>query len=189
MIRLYEEIDLNEIIKITRHLWSNEVKMSKELEEFTYDFLVRYYLIKNEYSYVYINNGVKAFALANRNNETNDSLIYFKNNVKKLSLEDQKNAKEYLDYLEYNHHKVYKYLNDDDLYFSLFASIEKHAGSRLLNNLIEQAKKNNIKNIYFWTDETCNYQYYEKKGFNKIEEYLIVLLGKSIKTFIYKISI
>ena len=56
----------------------------------------------------------------------------------------------------------------------------------LIEKLKLDALKNNVHEIYLWTDETCNYEYYEKLSFNLIEEYIITLYGKEIKTFIYK---
>ena len=190
MIRLYENKDFNDVRYITQYYWGKEVLMTKTLEDFIYDFLVRYYLIDNDLSYVYEeDNKVKAYAIASYKNEKNDSIDYFYKHLNFLNKDNQENAIKYLNYLEYNHQKVLNYMDDDDIYFALFASIKKHAGSMLLDNLLQVARKKQIKHLYFWTDETCNYAYYENKGFKKIEEYMVSLYEKQIKTFIYRIDL
>lgn len=48
-------------------------------------------------------------------------------------------------------------------------------GSVLIEKLKEEAIKNNATSIYLWTDETCNYKYYEKRNFKLIEKYNVFL--------------
>lgn len=43
-------------------------------------------------------------------------------------------------------------------------------GYKLLNNLLIYLKKQKTKKIYLYTDNTCNYIFYEKNGFKRIEE-------------------
>ncbi len=43
-------------------------------------------------------------------------------------------------------------------------------GVTLLNNFIEVLKENNIKNNYLFTDTYCDYNYYERLGYNKISK-------------------
>lgn len=49
MIRNYEPKDFNEIEKITRKYWTDEMKIINELKLFIYHFLVEYYLYNNKY--------------------------------------------------------------------------------------------------------------------------------------------
>lgn len=80
-------------------------------------------------------------------------------------------------------------MNDDDLYLGLLASLKKGSGSKLITKIKEIAKNNNIKHLYLWTDETCNYQYYEKHKFIFVEEYDTNLCGNNFKTFIYRVDL
>lgn len=189
MIRKYENKDFKKIEEITRKCWSDEVEMSLELKQFIYNFLVKYYLYNNEYCLVNEDEKINAFLLANLKSEKNNSLEIFKKDVKNLSSNDQINAKIYLDYIEYNHQKVLKYMHNNDLYLGLLASVKKGTGSKLINKIKEIAIKNKIKNLYLWTDETCNYEYYEKHNFTFVEEYEIFLYDTKIKTLIYKVSL
>lgn len=189
MIRKYESNDFNEIERITRNCWTGEIEMSNELKLFIYHFLVEYYLYNNEYCLVDDDNGVVAFLLANLKNESNNSIKKFQKDIEKLSKEDKTNAIKYLEYLEYNHQKVINHMNDNDLYLGLLASLKKGSGSKLITKIKEIAKSNDIKHLYLWTDETCNYQYYEKHQFIFVEEYDANLCGNIFKTFIYQVDL
>lgn len=189
MIRKYENKDFNEINIMTESFWKDEFKMSKTLQSFIYKFLVKYYLYDNDMTYVYEeNNNVVAFMLAHQNNENNRAMNYFNDNVIKLSENDQFFAKKYLEYIEYNHKMVKEIMPDDSIYLGLIASQKKGAGKELINHLIDYSKNNNLGEIYLWTDETCNYKYYEKMGFNLKKSYEISFFDKKINTFIYSIS-
>ena len=189
MLRKYQDKDFNELRDIAIHYWSQEVEMDDELIAFTYDYLIRHYLHENDITYVVDDKGIKGFALAYFRDESNNCGEFFEKHVKSLSKHNQKKAYEYLEYLNYNHDKVVKYLSENDVYFGLLASIQKGAGSALIENLKRVSKERGASKIMFWTDETCDYHYYERKGFEKVEEYSITLYNTPIRTFIYQITL
>ena len=48
------------------------------------------------------------------------------------------------------------------------------------------AEENDIKNIYLWTDTTCDFHYYQKNNFIPVKEFCFTVNGKKIDTFIFK---
>ena len=69
----------------------------------------------------------------------------------------------------------------------------KKIGKKLLLDVFELAKKDNMKNIQIVTDESCNYKFYESLGCKKVYETIvenkkIEQLGKGYteKAFIYE---
>lgn len=189
MIRNYNESDYDMIEYITEDYWKNEVEMDLELQHFIYHFLVRYYLYDNKYSYVIDDGDVRAFLLSCLKTEKNKSIELFNKTVSSLSNENQKKAYEYLKYIEDNHNKVLSHMDNDSVYLGLIASKIHHGGMDLINKLISDVKASGLGDIYLWTDETCNYKYYERLNFELIETYFINLYGRTIKTFIYKRTI
>lgn len=185
MIKKYQDEYFTSINEMVEESWKNEVKMDSELQSFIYNFLVRYYLVNKNLSYVDYSSKVDAFLLASFKNDQNNSIEWFNCNINSLSEENQIKAKLYLEYLEYNHNKVLNYMNDNDIYLDLIASKKHNSGRLLIDNLNEIAKKTN-SSIFLWTDETCNYKYYEKLNYELLEEYVVVLYDKKLKTFIYK---
>jgi len=59
----------------------------------------------------------------------------------------------------------------------------------LLSNLCDYLKANSTKNIYLYTDSTCNYGFYDSQGFKRIDEKLITITCEnkpiSINVFLY----
>lgn len=189
MIRKYNDNDFLSVRNITYNYWSNEVEMELELKSFIYTFLVKYYLSNYNYSYVSIDDNLNAFLLASLKNDSNNSINYFNSEINNLNTNNKALALEYLDYLEYNHNKVLSFMDDNDIYFALIASIKHHKGYELIENLINIGKSNKNGYLYLWTDETCNYKYYSKIGFEKVTEYTVSLYNRSLKTFIYRFKL
>lgn len=49
----------------------------------------------------------------------------------------------------------------------------KGIGKKMLSNVFELAKKDNIKNLYIYTDDSCSYYIYESLGCNRIYETIV----------------
>lgn len=64
--------------------------------------------------------------------------------------------------------------NQFDGVLTLFAITQSSRGlgigKELLLHLKKYLKENNVKNIYLFTDSTCNYGFYDSQGFIKIDE-------------------
>lgn len=189
MIRKYNLNDFENVRRITQNYWGKEVPMSKALEDFIYDFLIRYYLTNINLTFVDDDNGVKAFVIASTLNDEKDFQDVWDVKIKELNSEDKEKANLYLDYLNYNHRKVLSYMDDNSVYLGLIASIKPRSGDALIKRLKDEMEKTNMKSLYLWTDETCNYKYYEKRNFKLIETYHVSLYGKDLKTFIYKLDL
>lgn len=70
---------------------------------------------------------------------------------------------------------------------------EKNIGKKLLLDVFELAKKDDIKNLQIVTDESCNYKFYEKLGCQKVYETIVknkeigqLGNGYTEKAFIYE---
>lgn len=94
-------------------------------------------------------------------------------------------------------HKIYsgfskKHNGEFDGVLTLFAVNENcrglGVGTKLLSRLSEYLKSQNAKRIYLYTDTTCNYGYYEHKGFERLEEQTLAMT-KDRKPFQMNISL
>lgn len=102
---------------------------------------------------------------------------------------EQEIAFDLFNYLEVCGKELKNIINNDDIILGLFVSIQKGCGKQLLSKLVETCKQKNMKNIYLWTDTTCDYEYYRKNNFVLQKEIKSFVNGKSITTLIYKKSI
>lgn len=99
-------------------------------------------------------------------------------------------------------HKIYhnfseKHKGEFDGVLTLFAVNEScrglGVGTKLLSELSEYLKSKNTKRIYLYTDTTCNYGFYEHKGFERLEEQPLAMTkdGKpfQMNVFLYGYSV
>lgn len=99
-------------------------------------------------------------------------------------------------------HEIYhsfskKHKDEFDGVLTLFAVNEScrglGVGTKLFSELSEYLKAKNIKHIYLYTDTTCNYGFYEHKGFERLEEQTLVMTkdGKpfQMNVFLYGYSV
>ena len=106
------------------------------------------------------------------------------------------NKKAMLDYLESYDYTPEELKNYFDGELSIIIVDKKYRncgiGKKLINNIFEYAKKDNIKKIQILTDESCNYKFYENLGCKKIYEKTITIYepnknsNKTEKGYIYE---
>jgi len=189
-IRKFADSDIFQASKLAKLTWGDfYTHESEELQNLIYSFMVEYYDLNREYSFSIIEDGLKGFLLAFRKKDIYRP-VGFTDKVKTLKYEnEQKIAFDLFNYLETCGNELKNLINDDDIILGLFVSIQKGGGKRLLSKLTETCKENNMKNIYLWTDTTCDYEYYRKNNFILLKEIESVVNGKFIKTLIYQKSV
>lgn len=187
IIRNFEDIDIQKASQLAQLTWGNFfTEESPELQNFIYSLMVEYYDLNRKYSFSVVNNELKAFLLAYTKND-NSTISNFENRVQSLSNKSEQNtAIELFNYLETCSNSLKNMMHNDDIILGLFVSTQKGCGKLLLAKLAEICKENSIKNIYLWTDTTCDYQYYKKNDFILCKEIETTINDKAIKTLIYK---
>lgn len=189
-IRTFADTDITQASKLAKLAWGDfYTQESEELQNLIYNFLVEYYDLNRKYSFSILDDELKGFLLAFTKNN-----IYkpakFKDKLKFLKSEaEQKIAIELFNYLETCGNELKNIVNYDDIILGLFISVKKGCGKQLLAKLVETCKEKNMKNIYLWTDTTCNYEYYKKNDFVLLKEIESIVNSKPIKTLIYKKSV
>lgn len=190
-IRNFENNDINDACVLAKLTWGDfYTQESNELQNFIYSFMVKYYDLNRKFSFSAIaEEKLKGFILAFTKDDKYNSES-FKNEV--LELKDkaeQKIALDLFDYLETCGKETKNIMNNDDIMLGLFVSIQKGCGKALLAELNQTCKANGIKNIYLWTDTTCDYEYYRKNKFILHKEFETFVNSKKITTLIYRNSI
>lgn len=187
IIRQFDNEDIKSAGKLAKLTWGNfYTQESIELQNFIYNFMVKYYDLNRNYSFSILEEDLKGFLLAFTKNDKYKS-ENFENEIEILqNKEEQKIAIDLFNYLETCGNEIKNIIGNNDIILGLFVSIKKGCGKLLLSNLIKTCKENNIKNIYLWTDTTCDYQYYKKNKFFQCKEFETIVNQKTIKTLIYK---
>ena len=187
IVRNFTDNDVEEASKISHLVWGNLYeKESCELQKLIYDFTLEYYYLNNTFSFALDENGLKGLVFASLKTDKNGSVENFKTKIKDLSDNDRIIALNLLDYVENTGREVKNAMGEDDLMMGLFISTQKGGGRMLLSKLIETAKERDIKNIYLWTDTTCDFDYYQKNKFTLVKEIECNVNNKNINTLIFK---
>lgn len=90
---------------------------------------------------------------------------------KSKEIKDLKALKEYEDNYYYVPNNMKNYFDGEVTMLILDKSCRgKGIGKKLLQEVFELAKKDNMKNLQILTDESCSYEIYEKLGCEKVYE-------------------
>lgn len=190
LLRRFTDSDILQSPRLAKLTWGDfYTNESKELQNLIYSFMVEYYDLNREFSFSIVDNELKGILLAFLKTD-NYKMNNFAERINALSNKtEQETALNLFNYLEICGKEVKNIINNDDIILGLFISIQKGCGKQLLSKLIESGRKRNMKNIYLWTDTTCDYEYYRKNNFVLVKEFETLLNDKPIKTLIYKKTI
>lgn len=93
------------------------------------------------------------------------------------------------DYLTMMDQKAFSYMTDTDVKLSLFVSIAKGEGKKILDETIAFYRSRGFKNMYLWTDCDCNVDFYFNHGYELVEEGTYDAFsrpGEEYKTYVFK---
>lgn len=173
-IQTFNMEDIEEAAKLTYDIWGDELREeSLKFKYFVYEAMVRYYCRSTEYSFKLVDDDAKmqAFLLAAKANEHNHSGEWFLSQVYKFTQRERILAQSYLRYLHYNGDQMLKRANRDDLLLCLFLSKIGGGGKQLLQNVELKAKETGVDKMLLWADETCDYDYYLRRGFLQADSF------------------
>lgn len=186
-VRHFLDTDIEHASKIAHKVWGDlYTRESDELQNLIYEFMVHYYDLNRDFSFSIFDEKLNGFLFAASKHDKNNSYEGYLENLKKLDEKEQKIGKDLLEYLNECGKAVKEQMNDDDIMLGLFISQEKGCGKALLTKLKDTCKEKNIKNIYLWTDTTCDHDYYDKNNFTLVNEVETLVNGQKIRTIIYK---
>lgn len=172
LIRKFEEKDIPAVSQMIQLFWGGEMEgQSEEFQEFVQEYMIRYHQVNHNYSLCLESKEPQAFILASLPSENSNIDFWCQQQIKTFSAKEQKLAQEYRNYFEQNSHIVKQYMGKEDLLVHLFMSQIKGGGTMLLEKLMETCRQQSLKNLYLWTDTTCNHEYYEYNGFAKMDSW------------------
>ena len=75
------------------------------------------------------------------------------------------------DYMEEADSKTLALMDSDDAKMSLFISVRRGCGRRLLETMMQRLRGRGMKRLYLWTDDSCTHEYYPSHGFRLVASY------------------
>lgn len=167
-IQKFSVADIARAVFLTKLTWGEELPLINEkLKNVLYEAMVRYYFRSEEFSFKLEDNvGIQGFLLAAPLHERDKSQAWLKDVLAPFSDKEQDLVYNYLRYLSYNGQKVRALAQTDDLLLCLFLSRKAGVGSKLLQNIEAVARLKGINKLFLWADATCDYEYYQKRGYS-----------------------
>ena len=187
IVRNFLNSDIEKASQITHTVWGDLYAYENvDLQKLIYDFTLEYYYLNKNFSFALDENGLCGLLFASLKTDKNLVTDEYKNKISTFNKKGRKTILNLFDYVENTGKEVKKVMNDDDLMMGLFISTQKGGGKMLLSKLKETAINNGIKNIYLWTDTTCDFDYYQKNNFTLVKEFECIVNNQKINTLIFK---
>ena len=181
--------DIEEAAQLTYATWGDELQADEQVKQVLYEAMVRYYYRNGDYSYKVVDaQGMQGFLLAGLPENGPYKGAWLQEAGRCLACSEQRLLDGYHDYLAYNALQLEKYVEQDALLLHLFLSRRPGCGQKLLQQLVELAAAAQRGSMLLWSDETCDYAYYRKNGFQQLAKFSnskSAELGK-LQTLIYK---
>jgi hypothetical protein len=169
-LRDFRAEDLEQAGKIALQIWGDEsVFIPASVREGIYSYLVRYCFVPGSHFSCALTdeNGVLcAFLLASAPGAYSCAAAdaWAKENLPEESFPFFESYKAYLDG---NTKAEETFLEKDEVLLLLFASIRKGCGSCLMEEFKRRCRKHRFRSMLLWTDDTCNFSWYQKHGFSE----------------------
>ena len=133
--------------------------------------LARYGYYDPELSFQIVDeNGVEGVCWVHVPGKANDSDAWLEKAVEGLTDQEREEAYAHVDYLKSIDAAVFKMLEPEDVKLSFLIARKKGYGSALLEYTMDILSERGFRNLYLWTDSSCNWQFYPKHGFELVLE-------------------
>lgn len=163
----FEEQYLPQVIEMTYQFWKKDYDgQSESFIRTVSELIVRknYYGSQNALMFLQANE-VRGILFSYKKGDENDAAAWVEQRKIGMPQENFDIINSLTDYLYRYDNLMDSYLTNDDRKVSLFISNFKGAGTTSLNHYINQCQEQGVKQIFLWTDSTCNHAYYPSRGF------------------------
>ena len=171
-IKQFTQDGIDLVAKMAAGVWGKEQGAhGTEVARLFCQHLTRYSLYSADLAFqAEDEDGLQAIAFAWLPGDTNDAAQWLRNQLPKLTDEDQQTLLTNERYLTRTDAELQSKMLPNSAKLSFFISKKKGYGTPVLNALIERLRKRGIEWLYLWTDSSCNWQYYPKHGFEFVGE-------------------
>ncbi len=193
-IELFTEADIAAAAKLAYPVWGEEHgKLGYEFGLLMCEYIVRYGWLNEEFAFKVVDDGeMVGCILAGRITDKSTYNEWLDNHIPTMNQAQLEEALALRSYFDRTGPKVYSQMDKDtDLYLSFFISSKPGCGKVLINEIIHLAKSKGYKNLYLWTDSSCNHEYYARNGYTLVSEFKSdewAMNDDCYMTYIYKRS-
>ena len=176
VIEKFTESDIGEAAGLAYPVWGAGHADNGPGEKFGLlmcEYIVRYGWYGAPYAFKLTDGAaMKGFVLAGDISRKNGYNEWLDSVMPILDDSQKREATVLRDYFDKTTPRVHGYMNAaDDLYLSFFLSSVRGGGKLLLNEVVSLARTEGYKNLYLWTDSSCNHEYYACNRFELVAEF------------------
>ncbi len=191
-IKPFEEKYIPYLVETVKALWGVP-NGTEEFNTVDVEFIVRNNIYKNDMALELVqDNEILAAAFGAEKGEHNTAKQWLDAQINTGNFSENERISLALvsEYLTAMDEQTLSYMGKEDVKLSLFISRYKGKGKIILNELVKKFSQKGFKNMYLWTDCTCNWQYYQDHDYELIEkakyEKFSTDDGYDFLTYIYK---
>lgn len=175
-IEQFTEKDIKEAALLAYPTWGEGHAANGQGRDFGLlmcEYIVRYGWYGEDYAWKIVEEGrMTGCILAGKITQSNNYNEWLATKLPAMNDKQKNEALMLQSYFINTSPKVYRHMNPtEDLYLSFYVSTIPGCGKRLLAEVITKARREGFKNLYLWTDSSCNHCYYAHNGFTLVEEF------------------
>ncbi|MBQ0003424.1 MAG: hypothetical protein KBT21_07780 [Treponema sp.] len=178
-----------QIVERVKPIWTPQ-DASDDFKKLYAEAIVRQNGADNDMQFMHTDGGrLLAVTFSETKNETNSAGEWLKKVFENSTDKEKKILGVSRDYLSMMDQKTFSYMTDSDVKLSLFVSIAKGEGKKILDETIAFYKSRGFKNMYLWTDCDCNVDFYFNHGYELVEEGTYDAFSRpeeEYKTYVFK---
>lgn len=169
MLETFEEKYIPQIVERVLPLW-NVDGATEEFNRLYVEMIIRTNMHENNFQFQITENKELCSIAFGAKKTDISSTIWLDKTYSTLSPEGKNSFTVGRKYLLMMEDKTFSYMTDEDIKLCLFVSLKKGYGNKILNEVIKYFKSLGYKNMYLWTDEECNVDWYYKNGYELISK-------------------
>lgn len=158
---------LPQVIEMTSQYWKKDYEgQSEAFIRIVSELIVRKNYYDNQSALMFMQaNEVRGILFSYKKGDQSDAAAWLGHRKIGMPQENLDIINNLTDYLYRYDNLMDSYITNEDRKVSLFISDFKGAGTALLNHYINQCQEQGVKQIFLWTDSSCNHDYYPNRGF------------------------
>lgn len=178
-----------QIVERVKPIWTPQ-DASDDFKKLYAEAIVRQNGADNDMQFMHTDGGrLLAVTFSETKNETNSAGEWLKKVFENSTDKEKEILAVSRDYLTMMDQKTFSYMTDSDVKLSLFVSIAKGEGKKILDETIAFYRSRGFKNMYLWTDCDCNVDFYFNHGYELVEEGTYDAFSRpeeEYKTYVFK---
>lgn len=167
-IEPFDQNNIDAVEKMVTAVWGHPDKRPEYDHAFC-GHLTRYSYYDPELSFqIADKDGIQGVCWAYVPGESNDADAWLEKVATILTDDERNGAYANVEYLKSTDALIGKLLGPKDVKLSFFIARKKGCGSLLLEHMERVLAQRGYKNLFLWTDTSCNWQFYPKHGFEMV---------------------